>query len=523
MKLYDFNQRKDASSPEGFIEKFLEHVANSPDNVAMEMIPSGQTFTYSQLLEMSERIKSNLVGMGVGSGDRIVVMLPSSAEFIASVLAITSLGSMAIFVGNNVTDFELQPRLDDSKPSGAIVVSDTLSKPLLKCDTLRFALTLAEPSCDNAGRGIKIRGLKGTKLNRITLTPPSGNPGTGCHFTYKGFGYPLGAVHRYNDYSWSLDGYKTTFKDVTNRNHLMALPMYPIYGLVTSLFALTIGAKLIVVTDIKNVDIYNVISQKKVGYLGLVPVMIENLMVEGDYYKKLGKDPKKDFVEGMCLVSGGSFLDKTILQKFENIFGCVPYQGFGSSETLPILASDFKHNLLGSVGIPMNDEFDVSIVDINGNQLEDGAIGQVAINSPTLSKEYINRPFETKSICRGNRMLTGDLGYKNADGYLFFVGRHMRFTKIAAQMTDLVEIENVFNAHPLVERSISTVRRSEKNSEYVYTEISVRPGSNISKTELVEHCRRFIAPHKIPRGINIIERKKRHYLSNPKTAWEGMQ
>ena len=509
-------------APAGFIEKFLEQVEKSPSSEAVVLIPSGETFTYAEILKMSEQIKSGLHSMGVGRGDSVVVMIPNSPQFLASILALSSLGALAVLLSERLTDFELRPRIQDSKPCGAIVIDEDLPLPFYESKSLRFALTLRPPSCETIGNGVRIRALVSVREGRLPLLPPPGNPRSFCHFTYKDFGFPVGAVHRYQDYSWVIQGLTDRFKIASETNHLLALPMYPVFGLLASVLALSLGRKLIVATAIKNLSLYQTIAQNRVGFMGLVPILIEKLLAEAYHHQNLGKNPKSDFVKGTEIVSAGSFLQPQLSQKFESVFGFAPYQGFGSSETLPLLTCYRGNNPLDCVGVPLRREFQVSILDIDGNPLEDGKIGQIAIGSPTLFTEYINRPTETKQLFRGNKILTGDLGYKNSFNQLFFIGRHLRFTKIASQMTDIAEVETVLLKHPHVERTTATTRFDPDRGKYVSAEITTKPGTALTPRELTIHCRKYLSPFKIPRQLSVTPRQRQYCLSNPKTSWEGM-
>lgn len=281
--------------PEGFIERFNRQADHIPQAVAIEILPSGEQYSYGELRAMAGRIKSSLIQMGIGRGDRVVIMLPASAHFVASVLALTSLGALSVFTGAGLTAYELKPRLDDAKPCGAIVADETMIGRLTSCETLRFALTLRPVTGTTGNNRIQVRSLQDLQGRGVELTSPVHNPLTGCHFTYKGFGYPVGAVHRYNDYSWVLSGLENRFGDSASSNHLLALPMYPVYGLLASMFALSLGCRLIVVQDLRDVDLYRVITDRQIRLTGLVPVLIKSLISQGLEYKRQGRDPKRDF------------------------------------------------------------------------------------------------------------------------------------------------------------------------------------------------------------------------------------
>src|SRR5262249_23721440 len=98
--------------------------------------------------------------------------------------------------------------------------------------------------------------------SKSALQPPSGNPIISCHYTYKGLGYPLGALHRYEDYSWSNQAMAHAFPEARHATHLVGLPVYPIYGLTAGVLGpLSTAGRLLLTQRIFEIDVVELLER----------------------------------------------------------------------------------------------------------------------------------------------------------------------------------------------------------------------------------------------------------------------
>jgi long-chain acyl-CoA synthetase len=156
-------------------------------------------------------------------------------------------------------------------------------------------------------------------------------------------------------------------------------------------------------------------------------------------------------------------------------------------------------------------DVDVRIVDADDGStpLPLGAVGEIVIAAPQLMLGYWERPDETKEMLRtndrGERLLyTGDLGYLDADGYLFIVDRKKDLIKTSGYQVWPREIEEVISAHPGVAEVGVVGLPDRMKGETVKAFIVLRPGKSVSEVEIKSFCRERLAPYKVPSQIEFV-------------------
>jgi long-chain acyl-CoA synthetase len=118
---------------------------------------------------------------------------------------------------------------------------------------------------------------------------------------------------------------------------------------------------------------------------------------------------------------------------------------------------------------------------------------------------YLGRPEETARFLRDGRLLTGDLGMVDPDGFLHFAGRRRRFTKVAGFMVDLREIEHAIRAHPSIETCAASSEPDDIADEMVRAAVTLKPGAEVALADLIDHCKRRLAFYKVPKGFRFLK------------------
>jgi long-chain acyl-CoA synthetase len=165
---------------------------------------------------------------------------------------------------------------------------------------------------------------------------------------------------------------------------------------------------------------------------------------------------------------------------------------------------------IGSVGMPLPD-VRIRIVDAEDGtrSLPTGEVGEIVFNAPQLMEGYWQRPDETREMLRedesGQRSLyTGDLGYLDADGYLFIVDRKKDLIKTSGFQVWPREIEEVIATHPAIAEVGVIGVPDEIRGERVKAWVVCRPGSTVTEAELRAFCRERLAPYKVPSQIEFV-------------------
>jgi len=221
---------------------------------------------------------------------------------------------------------------------------------------------------------------------------------------------------------------------------------------------------------------------------------------------------KVDFKSIRLCFSGAAPLLADTKKRFEAMTGGRIVEGYGLTESMMALCVNpvEGENKPGSVGMPLPD-VRVKIFDADEGVREVAAneVGEIAIAAPQLMVGYWNQPEETALALRehtdesGARLWlhTGDLGYLDADGYLFIVDRKKDLVKTSGFQVWPREIEETLAAHPAVLEVGAAGVADAAKGEVVKAWIVVRPGYSITERELRAYCRERLAPYKVPAHV----------------------
>ncbi|HRE15739.1 MAG TPA: class I adenylate-forming enzyme family protein [Rhodocyclaceae bacterium] len=471
---------------QGFIDRFLNWADSDPNLVAIEETEGQRLYTYAEAREAIGQLRGQLQAAGVREGDPVLLMLPLGADFILSFFALASLRAVAVTVSPHLTTWELRPILADSRPVGLITnqaLHQTHASAFDAIDSLRFSLLSDQAPAT-------------TPSLPLTGIGPA-NPVISCHYTYKGLAHPVGVLHRYHDYTHALTGMAGGLAVPFRPGDVFLdwLPIYAVYSLTMSvLLPLSYGCKVLLMEKVRS-NFLQTISDTNARMAPMIPPMFPLLLrqCEGKAVPPLNPD--------LYICTGGAFLDQTLATRTEQTLGVPVLQGYGTTETLPFLGNHPTSRRPGAIGKLMIAANRAAILDPHGQELPPGPeyVGEIVVMGPSVSNGFLNDPQESAHFFRDGWFHTGDLGWKDDDGFFYFVGRRIGITKIAAQMVDLTEVEQVLARHPAVAKARTLV----KNDEELIASVMVHIGHQTDARSLRDHCRQYLSPHKVPKRFNI--------------------
>ena len=201
-------------------------------------------------------------------------------------------------------------------------------------------------------------------------------------------------------------------------------------------------------------------------------------------------------------VSGGAPMPVEVLQAFERTFGVRVLEGYGLSETAPVVAFNQlqRPSKPGTVGLPIFG-VDVRCVDEHDKPLPPGERGEVVVRGPNVMKGYYNRPEATAEAMRGGWFHTGDIGQLDSDGYLAIVDRKKDMILRGGFNVYPREIEEVLMTHPAVSLAAVVGVPDDRLGEEVKAFVVRQPGAAITADELIAWCREQMAAYKYPRMV----------------------
>jgi long-chain acyl-CoA synthetase len=206
-------------------------------------------------------------------------------------------------------------------------------------------------------------------------------------------------------------------------------------------------------------------------------------------------------------ISGGAALPEQVLREFEEKFGTPILEGYGLSESSPSATFNRpdKPRKVGSIGLPIWG-VELKVLGDDGQALGDGENGEICIRGHNVMKGYHNRPEATaEAIDTDGWLHTGDIGFRDADGYYFIVDRKKEMVIRGGFNVYPREIEEVLYQHPAVLEAAVFGTPDPTMGEEVVAAVALRPGMSAGEDELIAFVKERVAAYKYPRRMWVLE------------------
>ena len=212
------------------------------------------------------------------------------------------------------------------------------------------------------------------------------------------------------------------------------------------------------------------------------------------------------------IYSGGAPIPPSVVEQFAAKFGHTIHNAYGLTETTspatlqPLGAKAPVDKASGSlsIGVPIYDT-SIYIMSDDGKPAAAGDVGEIAIRGPQVVAGYWRKPEETARNFPDRRLLTGDVGFMDADGWFYLVDRKKDMINCAGYKVWPREVEDVLYTHPAVREAAVIGVPDEYRGESVKAVISFKPRQNATPAAIVDFCKERMAAYKYPRTVEIVE------------------
>lgn len=299
----------------------------------------------------------------------------------------------------------------------------------------------------------------------------------------------FGAIQNLHSY-----GIDATYKS------LLVAPLFHIGALVASAIPVIYAGGILVIKDFDNPsEIVHLIVREKINYMFAVPVM----------YKMLSKAPAwegADFSHVHFFIAGGAPMPVPLIHQYQEEKGIRFVQGYGMTETLRITSLDLEdaRRKAGSIGKELFHTL-VRIVDDAGAEVPPEAAGEIIVKGPTVFTRYWNNPHATAASLRDGWFHTGDLGKRDAEGFIYIVGRKNDLIICAGQNIYAAEVEHAIEAIPQVSEAAVVGIPDATRGEVVAAFVVLREAGALTAEDLAAALKGRLAPYKIPKKVTYVE------------------
>lgn len=290
-----------------------------------------------------------------------------------------------------------------------------------------------------------------------------------------------------------------------NKGMISVLPSFHGFGLgMTMHVPLTNGFPSVLIPKFNGKNVAKALRKTNAFCICGVPTLYDALLNSEDFRKS--KDLKQLHV---CYCGGDSLTEKTLnnwneLMK-EKGATCRLFEGFGLTEAIAVnCVNTYEHNKEGSIGYPIKGAT-FKIVDENRKDLGINQIGEIAIKSPIHMIEYFNDPEATKRAMPDVYIYTGDLGYIDEDGFIFFKQRVKRVIKVSGVGVFPTEVENfILNKFPTIKQCCAVEIPDEKLVHALKLFVAPKQEAGMD-VAIIEKCREYLIRWAVPKEIEYLD------------------
>ena len=453
------------------------------------LIEGSVEVSYYRLWENIERLAKGFLKIGIKQNDKVVIILPNCKEFIYSFYGLARINAISVPLNTYLTSYELDKMFKDCDPK-VIITTYAIYKKKIAPITINknILIILTDESLEPGKDGIfELRDLlaKG-RTGKLPRFSANNNQIATINYTYRGLGEPLGAVLTHGNYHHAAIGYLRLTKVVTSQRVLLITPMSHIFTLVSCVIVpLLRGATVVIMKTFIPSHIFKAIEEHKIDFMIAVPTIYVSLLKN---YEK-GRFDISSLKYG---ITGGSYLSESLNKEIKEKMGIELLQGYGLTETMPITCNPHSRNKAGSLGIPGH-EVKVKIVD-----------GEILIGGPTVMKGYYNKNGENKKYLKDGWFKTGDLGYIDEEGYIYFKGLKKDIIKVGGNNVDLNEVKGVLSSFPGVRKVSLNIAEDALWGNRIEAEMEIFSKEEITEKMVKLFCSERIALYKIPKKIVLI-------------------
>ena len=484
-------------------EAIASHARLQPDKVGAR--DSQRALTFAVWNERATRLANGLLGLGLGKGDRVVVLAYNCVEWLEIYVALARAGLVAVPVNFRLLAPEIAYIVSHSEARAVIVQNDLQDR----VSSIRGELAI-EPRCWIHFGAPTPAGWSGYEALMATASPhvpqASSKPQDPFALMYTSgtTGRPKGAIRNHEGNALLALATALEFGLSRADTGLLVMPMCHANSLYFGLTFMYLGAT-IVVDDHKSFDpqaLLETLTRERVTFTSLVPT--HYIMMLG-----LPEAVKAHYdvstVDKLLISSAPARKDTklAILDYFKN---SRLFELYGATETgwVTVLKPDEQIKQLGSVGREWTGSGAIKILDVEGQEVADGEVGELFARTPYVFDGYWKNPEKTVEAFRGEWCSVGDMARRDPHGYIYLVDRKSNMIISGGENIYPSEVESVLGAHLDVKDVAVIGVPDAKWGEAVLAVIVLHDGQQSSEAQMLAFCRDRLAGYKRPRSVLFI-------------------
>jgi len=483
--------------------------------------------------DLSQALGAWLQSLGLEPGSRVALMMPNVPQYLVAIAAVLRAGYVVVNVNPLYTARELRHQLKDSGAVAVVVLENfaqTLEEAIALTDVKHVVLaSIGDLLGYWRGRVVNfaVRHVRGmvpefnlplgegrsvTRFNdalsqghRMSLRRVDIKADDVAFLQYTGgtTGISKGAVLLHRNVVANIMQCEAWFKPMLDKvgqqqlTIVCALPLYHIFALtICALMGAHFGAMNLLIPNPRDIPgLVRTLGKHRVNMFPAVNTLFNALANDADF-------ARLDFSGLVVSNGGGMAVQKATAERWLKITGCPVVEGYGLSETSPVVTSNRLDisDFTGTIGLPIPST-EIAILDDDGVDVPSGSPGEICIRGPQVMAGYWNRDDETAKVMTADGYFkSGDVGVMDSRGYIRIVDRKKDMILVSGFNVYPNEIEQVINLYPGILECAAVGIHDAKSGEAVKLYV-VKSDATISEDDLAAYCRDNFTAYKRPKYI----------------------
>ncbi len=455
------------------------------------------SLTYKEFDSITDQMAAALQTLGLKKGEHVAVLFPNSLDTLLAYFSIIKAGGTVIPINPVYTPREM-----------TFILTNSEAKILLTAASFREKISQIRPQIPFLSQIIykeeneasifsvlKKWASSPAALKSIELTP---DDKAIIFYTSGTLGQPKGVILTHGNFSFSGPNIARAYGLGENDITIAVLPLVHVFAVASPVFgSLSSGGTVVIMERFEAEKVLQAIEYYGVTWFPGVPTMFNYLY---HAYEKVGAN-----INSLRMgLSGGASLSVELLKNWEKRFGAFILEVYGLTESTGLVTANPVQGKrkAGSIGVTVP-HVQTRLVDKEGQEVKQGEVGELIFKGPNATKGYWKIPELTATTIRDGWVFTGDLAKQDEEGYFYIVGRKKELIITGGYNVYPREIEEVLYTHPAIYEAAVIGIPDEVKGEVPKAFISLHPGQSLSEKEVIEFCKKYLAPYKVPKQVEI--------------------